>query len=689
MSPRRPMVRHSRRFARRALTLALAACVASTHAGAATPADAEDAYDPFAAFDPPPQSTGAETYRDRIIAPESLEPLPDDDDDDSSAGPRRALHVEAIAHRSRFGGEDTLEFGAAFGGYWDTADLGTLSLDALAFRVDRDRAAYGRDDGARWRGTATLWQRGLDLPGGWRVDNGLGVLNTPMPALLRDQYRFLLPSVPMLGASSEWRQRARGLSLHGAVGRGGVYSGARLSGFESGDGAVGTVGAEWRWNAQWSGAATLLATDGRIVPDRQGLPAFQNVATRALLIGQRWQGARDQITLNLQASDGDGDIGGATGAWLDGRSARGAYVHRYGLFNLQPDLAWGAWPIANDARGGYYRVDYQRARWSWNVGIDRIGSISGDGFDGWYGSAHARYQSSPRLSYGGNLSARRGRGDADAEALQAFVDLRTRGGDTRLQFDAAQDASGGDSWQVLADHALRLREGWRLSLSAGVGELANGGFRPARTTTLAAYGGFDIGTDLTIDGTARWTRSDGDAGARGLDLSLGWRWRIAPRWSLLGNLSENRGSRRSPFALDPLTNQPVFETLPHDRSLQISLRYDHAAGRAAQVLGGAPDAATGRVAGSIFLDDNDDGVRNAAERPVAGITLVLDGRYTLRTDDQGRFAFDRVAVGTHTLEVLADNLPLPWSLDPAQARRSVQVEVRDRNEIEIPAQRPR
>jgi len=61
----------------------------------------------------------------------------------------------------------------------------------------------------------------------------------------------------------------------------------------------------------------------------------------------------------------------------------------------------------------------------------------------------------------------------------------------------------------------------------------------------------------------------------------------------------------------------------------------------------------------------------------------------LRTDDQGRFAFDRVAVGAHTLEVLADNLPLPWSLDPAQARRSVRVEVRDRNEIDIPAQRPR
>lgn len=55
----------------------------------------------------------------------------------------------------------------------------------------------------------------------------------------------------------------------------------------------------------------------------------------------------------------------------------------------------------------------------------------------------------------------------------------------------------------------------------------------------------------------------------------------------------------------------------------------------------------------------------------------------------GGFVFDRVAVGTHTLAVPADNLPLPWSLDPAHARRSVQVEVHDRNDIDIPALRPR
>lgn len=680
-----------RRFARSALALALIACAANVRAAddaAAGPAvdpgtamDADAVYDPFSAFDPPPASSEP-VYRDRIIDPDALEPLSDDDvaiDD----GPRRSLRVEAIAHRARFGGEETREAGIAFGGYWETATWGTFSLDALAFRSDGER-----DGGDRWRGSATLWQRGLDLPGGWRVDNGLGVLNTPLPPLLRDQYRFLLPSVPMLGASSEWRQRGGRMSLHAAVGRGGVYSGARLSGFESGDGAVATLGAEWRWNPQWTGAASLLATDGRIVPTDQGLPAFQNGATRALLIGQRWQGARDSATLQVQTSDTDDAR--AAGAWLDARSARGAWVHRYGLFHLEPELAWGAWPIANDVRGGYYRVDFQRARWSWNLGIDRIGSVSGDGFDGWYGTAHARRQASPRLGYGASLSARRGRDDGDAQALQMFADLRWRAGDTRLQADFARaDAGAGDSWQLLADHALRLREGWRLSLSAGFGELDNGGLRAARTATLAAYGGFDIGDAIGIDGTVRWTRSDGEAGARGLDLSLGGRWRIAPRWTLLGAISENRGSRRSPFALDPLTNLPTFETLPHDRSVQLSLRYDYGGGRARAVLGGAPDAATGRVAGSVFLDDNADGVRGASEHPAVDVTIVLDGRYVARTDAQGRFVFDRVAVGTHTLEALADNLPLPWSIDPQQARRSIQVDVRDRDEIDIPAQRPR
>lgn len=643
-------------------------------------------YDPFAELGVAADSDNtAQPYRDRIIAPERLAPLPaDDGEDNTTSGPPRAVHLELIAHRSRFAGERSTEFGAAFGGFWETDAFGAISADVLLFRSDRER-----DGGDRWRGSATLWQRGLPMPGGWLVNNGLGVLNTPMPGLLREQYRFFLPSVPMLGASSEWIQRSRGLQLQAAIGRGGSYNGARINGFEPGDGTVATIAAQWAWSKQWTAAASLLATDGRIVPDNQGLPAFQNGQTRALVFGNRWQGARDSINVNLQASDSGENQ--AAGVWLDARADRGRFSHRYGAFYLQPDLAWGAWPINNDVRGGYYRVDFNRARWSWNAGIDRIDSISGTGFDGWYSSAFLRYQASPRLGYGGGLSARDSSGGADdsAQALQLFVDTQTRLGQTRLQFDRAQTERNADSWQFLVDHALRMREGSRLSVSAGIGELANGQSSSNRTMTLATYGGFDLTDDFSLDGTVRWSRSDGDDDAHGLDLNLGWRWRLASRWTLLGNVSQSRGSRRSPFALDPVTNQPTFETLPHDRAVYVSLRYDYSAGSARQVLGGAPGAATGRITGSVFLDENADGVRSASELPAANITIVLDDRYSVRTDDQGRFVFERVAVGAHSIEAIPDNLPLPWSIDDERARRRLQVDVRSDASVDIGAQRPR
>jgi hypothetical protein len=642
-------------------------------------------YDPFAGFaEPGTQSDDTPVYRDRIIDADALAPLPIDEDDDTLDGPPRAVHVEALAHRARISGEHITEVGLAAGGFWETAEFGTLSAEALLFRGDGSQ----RNADPRWHGSATLWQRGLALQGGWSLDNGIGVLNTPMPSLLREQYRFFLPSVPMLGASTEWQQRGRGLQFQAAAGRGGAYSGARLSGFEYGNGTVATVGAQWRWSPQTSGAASLLITDGRIVPDDRGLPAFQNTATRALLLVQQWQGARDSVMLNVLGSDSD--AGGAGGAWIDARANRGNSTHRYGAFQLGRDLAWGAWPINNDVRGAYYRIDYRRARWSWNTGIDRIESISGAGFDGWYGNGFLRYQASPRIGYGGGVSARDGSSrNSSAQTLQLYLDTQSRWGQTRLQYDTAHDATGSNSWQVLADHSLRLREGWRLSLSAGLGELANGAARPGRSTSLAAYGGFDLTDNLSIDGTTRWTRGGGDADARGLDLNLGARWRIAPRWSVLGSISENRGNRRSPFVLDPLTNQPIFDNLPNDRTVQLSLRYEYSGGRSRPVLGGPANAATGRIAGSVFLDDNGDGVRSASELPAANVTITLDDRYTVRTDDQGRFVFDRVAVGAHTINVISDNLPLPWFIDETRARQNILVDVRADTPVDIGAERSR
>ena len=83
---------------------------------------------------------------------------------------------------------------------------------------------------------------------------------------------------------------------------------------------------------------------------------------------------------------------------------------------------------------------------------------------------------------------------------------------------------------------------------------------------------------------------------------------------------------------------------------------------------------------------NADGRRNADELPVADILMLLDIRYQTRTDTNGRFSFDRVAAGSHTLSTFSDNLPLPWQL-PSEPS-IIEVKVRDTGRWSVGALKP-
>lgn len=632
----------------------------------------------------------AEPYRDRIIAPENLEPLPPDDESGFDAsGPPRSWHVEFGLSRSEYAGGRFTESGVAFGGFRETARHGSLSFDASLFHGRGARAACQelpcRDDGA----LATLWQRGLHLDGGWRLDNGVGVLNSPLLPLQRSQHRFLLPSVAFAGASTEWHNEARGIELQAAYGRAGRYSGTRTAGFDVAEGDVASLGAQWVWAPGWSGAASYLATFGRIRPGELGEPLFEAGSTRALHLSTVRLDEQESLQFNMLGSDADG--GGAIGAWIDGRRRSGRYEHRYGAYRLDPGLAWGAFPIHNDAAGGYYRAAYSYGRWQWQGGADLLRPLSGRRDAIAYATGYARYQAGSALAYGASLSLREA--SQRAYALQGFVDRHSNRGKTRFQIDQARSA-GDDQWQLAADHALALRQGSRLSLSLGLGRLAyrNEGVGDARdatrTATFALNGGHDLTDRLQLDGSARWTYGEGDTAVRGVDLNLGIDWRFAPRWSLVASIYQSQGSRRSPFILDPLVTRTPYIALPRERTLLLTLRHAYEAGRPQGVLGGVPGAANGSLRGSVFLDENRNGVREASELPAINITVLLDGRYSVRTDSDGRFEFPRVAVGTHTLSVESDNLPLPWSFDDGNASRTIEVEVRETAYVDLGARRP-
>jgi hypothetical protein len=90
----------------------------------------------------------------------------------------------------------------------------------------------------------------------------------------------------------------------------------------------------------------------------------------------------------------------------------------------------------------------------------------------------------------------------------------------------------------------------------------------------------------------------------------------------------------------------------------------------------------------VYLDANDNGRLDAGEAGAPNVMIVLDGRFSARTDAQGRFEFPAVGPGDHVLTVVPDNLPLPWSV-AGDGRVSVQVRVRDQTQVEIPARQLR
>ncbi|MBW8824229.1 MAG: carboxypeptidase regulatory-like domain-containing protein [Xanthomonadales bacterium] len=650
-------------------TLTLVASIAACLSGNASAGDA-----------PVPQTA---PYKDRIISSENLAPLPADNDDDANGSGRpRAFHMQLDASRNALGDKVYDESGMSAGGFWESDNYGSFSIDASMFHTDSDR--FGQ---RHWGGTATLWQRDLPVAGGWRVDSGLGVLNTPMLPLQRNQYRFVLPSVPLAGASTSWRNDANGLVVQASAGRSGLLTGTRMVGFDATRGDVESLGAQWSPAPGWTAGGMFLGSQDTILsPDGIG-PAVATGNTRAFLAAAAWANKMSSVQMNVLTSrDGRDD---AVGAWIDGATVNGRYTHNYGVFHLDPGLSWGQWPISNDAEGGYYRLAYRFARWNWSVGVDQIKSISGHGFDGTYANAYVRYQANSTLGYGGSLALRHS-GSSDDFNLEGFIDKRTRWGQTRLQIDHARtDISRARYWQAAIDQSFPIERGARLNASLSTEWQDDGLGHSGHSHALSLYGGYDLSERLSLDGNMRWTRGDGPDARRGLDANLGLNWRLGNRWVVTGAYYRSLGSQRSPFVLDPLATQAPFVSLPRNRSVYLSIRYAFEAGQSQGVLGGAPNDASGSIAGSIFLDDNADGIRAASEQPAANVTVILDDRYSVRTDASGNFNFPRVAVGKHRLTISPDNLPLPWTILDGAADRQLNVTVRSATRIDIGATRPR
>jgi len=655
-----------RKARRRGLALALAS------AGAVATAQAQDA------------PGAAAPYQDHYIADGKLAPEISYGDEGytDTGGLARSLRVDAmvtaISHHAGSADSNLNENGVVVESQWDTASYGAFSLGGAA-------QASGGDSTSGNKIALGLQQRDLAVDGGWRVNNGIGTINTGTVDLLHQQQRFYLPTTPILGASTEWLGPAAGTQVVASVGEPGIFQGIRVPGFQSLGGSTATLGAQWAPAEAWRvGGQVINAHD---VSSLSGFTSSTDArqSSSSALLSTAWHNAVATAQLNLIDGSVSGTSGGG-GGWLDATFRSGDMLHSAGVFHVDPNISWGNQPIVSDAQGGYYRNSYLNRRWQTELGVDYLDSVSGRGTSSTFYSGSARYQLSRDFGVGGVANIRQAGGD-HGWATQGYLDWRNHLGVSRAQLNYAEDSPRRDAGLTL-DQAWQMPLGARLSTSLSLERLTGTGIEDHTALGLSVYGGGDLTARLSIDGNVRWARAIEGTNAPATAANVAVTWQVDANWSVLATFYENHAGSWSTVTISSPINPPEVVTTPasDDQGVFLTVRFQRSGGAHFAPLGGRPGTGWGPVSGTIYLDANANGVYDASEAVAANVNVVLDGRYSTRTDSQGRYEFPAVAAGRHVLVVVPDNLPLPWMV-PEPERREITVETRERTVVDVGAQR--
>lgn len=616
------------------------------------------------------QSSLTSAYEDRLIEGGGLTP---DFEFDQSAphdpdGLPRAMRLTLF--RTQSGGvraDGRIENGLLYSTFSETANHGVWSFDgALSFDA---------------RGIATYWQRDIPFDDGWRANLFAGMSNPLGISLLATQTRFLLPVTSLLGAGTQWQQRG-GLEINASGGAIGSYSGLRVPVFTQTGGSIASAGAQWQ-------VAPGLNLGTQVLSTRDALDFWSadspnpRASSASIYAGASWLRPEARTQLNLLSSHSGNED--RVGAWLDFAQRSGRYEQQAGLFRLPTGLRWGQQPLANNLQGGYYRVTYQNRQWLASGGVDLATPVSGDGNTIGFLTGSLRHQWSSDIGVGGSANLRVG--DQAAWSASAYLDRALPWASLRQQLDVAHSGPRYDA-QITLDQSWQTRLGTRFSTAVFAGQERDERLGNARRFGVAAYGGADLIARLSLDGSARWTQFSGSRSGHDTNANVALNWRPAPALVLGLNYYESYGLHRLPLVVDSPIQMPVLPApmSQRDRGVYLSLTYEQTAGTAFVPLGGASRDGAGRVAGTIFLDGNRDGQLNAGEGIAANVTVLLDGRYAVRTDSRGNFEFPAVAPGRHHLVVVQDNLPLPWVMKD-EGRVEFDVRVRDTARLELAAQK--
>lgn len=647
-------------------------------------------------------------YVDQLIDPSKAEDSFSDFVDRSDA---RAMN---LAHTLEFGvdyqdfsgaEQSTTDFGFSYNAYTPTNNYGDLYLRLISeardnFDDGRFLFSDGEDDdqSLQW---ASIQQIGLPLSAKLSADNVIGTHRLPSPRAVATGgdligRRLDIANTRILGVSSSIYSNQSGNRLTLSAGRVGRNLGAVFDGFVETENDLALARYTHNLKGQVLNFDLWQFDSGELDGDDV---VGGSVSWRAQL------GSRYSVLASLNTSDGNQALIGGLGYRGD------SLEHEIGVYDFDPDYQLLDRRTNSGARGVYYSLrskrgygwhysgsaEYQemqsngdannqsislRANTGYRIDFDRSVNFGYLYRSSDRGQNRSSIRTIDRHSLSMGLSHRLFSNWSAAAGLQM---QRTSGDDQsddedsfRFSYSFGRDFADGDNLQLRLEHDYEDR------------------FEEERNlTSLILDWSRSYGSSLTFNAGLGVTYED--AGARdntNYSGSLGFNWLINERLSLDAQANFNHNDftvEERVLGLDDFItdgNIDEFSDLEFSSDntyASLRLRYDFGQTRSESVLGRRANGnGSGMVYGRVFEDDNKDGRWQSTEKPVAGVTLFLDGIYPVVSDQNGEFKWSRVGVGQHGILLDEKLLPLPW-MTKAEIF-PVFVRLRSRQEINIPVE---
>ena len=543
-------------------------------------------------------------------------------------------------------------------------------------------------------------------------------------------------------------------SVNLSVGEPGLLGGLRLSNFTGLSGLAISGGGQVELSPHWSAGVQAIAVEDTRDPYavilQTGPFAYSvpKVSTQGMFgtlafVEGNMRVQANAIWSNRTGSSAVPDIfsrdGNAAGALVDASLRSGRTVHSGGIYYFDPNLTWGTSAVLNNAYGAYYRLSSSTQRWRWTINLDAVDSVDGNGSSGVIVNGDLRRQLTFTTSVGLNSSLRVANGKTSTQVL-GFVDFSTGLGTSRAEAGWGHDsvldlyrvgfdqnwslpaffpAGSRLSTQVSYEHRRQsgaspdVQNGRLSEKDNSYGVAISAGAAPLPGVSLDATVAYN--SNATSSATSIYGPLDSTGGPLGVlssqqgeafSATIVATARLSSNWSLSASYTDSTSNLTTRYGLPVFGSSPLGLTQGqvdelqrssfHLRAGYLTLRYSVSAGRPQGALGMRqfPVGGVGNLEGRVFLDANDNRVREPSEAGVPGVVVILDGIQAVRTDQAGHYRFESVIDGMHRITVNTDALPLPWIVEADDKRGTGQpfsaiteIEVRSTRVLDIAASR--